>query len=322
MINVQNLRKSYGDTVAVDNLSMTIADNHIYGFLGPNGAGKTTTLNIITGCLAADAGEVVIDGYDILRAPREAKRRIGYLPEQPPLYDDMTPAEFLTFVGEAKGLRGSVLRSSVDAAMEKTDIADVRRRLIRHLSKGYRQRVGIAQAILGEPSTVILDEPTVGLDPIQVSEVRSLIRDLGQAHTVIFSSHILSEVSALCDRVLIISQGRLMAEDTPENLSACAPGIHRITITVRGEPSHALDALKKLSNVSASIISGDGGETQLRLESRADVREQVSAALASAGVPLLGMMLDMATLEDVFLELTRGESSGNNGKEAGNAVDL
>lgn len=316
MIEVQNLTKRYGDTVAVDSLSITIADHHIYGFLGPNGAGKTTTLNIMTGCLAADSGDVTVDGYDILRAPREAKRRIGYLPEQPPLYDDMTPAEFLSFVGEAKGLHGDKLRASVSAAMEKTDITAVRRRLIRHLSKGYRQRVGIAQAILGSPATVILDEPTVGLDPIQVSEMRALIRELGRSHTVIFSSHILSEVSALCDRVLILSRGRLVAEDTPENLAARAPGVYRIAVTVRGEPARALAALQSLPNATVRIDAAEGSETRLLLESQADVREAISATMASAGVPLLGMTLDAATLEDVFLELTRGEASADAGEGA------
>lgn len=307
MIEVHHLTKRYGDTVAVDGLSMTVADHHIYGFLGPNGAGKTTTLNMITGCLAADAGEVLIDGYDILRAPREAKRHIGYLPEQPPLYDDMTPAEYLTFVGEAKGLRGAALRAAVDAAMEKTGVAEMRRRLIRNLSKGYRQRVGIAQAILGEPKTVILDEPTVGLDPIQVAELRALIRTLGQSHTVVFSSHILSEVSALCDRVLILSHGQLMAEDAPENLSAHAPGVYRVAVTVRGEPGPALAALAALEGASARVLSSAANESRLLLEAASDVREEIPAVLAAAHVPLLGMALETATLEDVFLELTRGE---------------
>lgn len=309
LIEVQNLTKRYGATIAVDHLTMTIEDHHIYGFLGPNGAGKTTTLHMITGCLAADSGNVKIDGYDILRAPLQAKSRIGYLPEQPPLYDDMTPEEFLRFVGEAKGLRGKKLRTAVDSVMERTSIADMRRRLIRNLSKGYRQRVGIAQAILGDPATVILDEPTVGLDPLQVTEMRTLIRELAQSHTVVFSSHILSEVSALCDRVLILAQGHLLAEDAPEHLSAHMPGLHRLIVTVRGEPDAAVSRLRQLPDTTVVILSSTGTETQIQLESASDRRESVSAALAAAGIPLLGMTLETATLEDVFLDLTRSETS-------------
>ena len=307
MITVEHLTKCYGDFLAVDDLSFEIEEGHVYGFLGPNGAGKSTTMNIITGCLSATSGRVRIDGHDIFEEPGAAKRLIGYLPEQPPLYDDMTPAEYLTFVGEAKGLRGAALRAAVDAAMEKTGVAEMRRRLIRNLSKGYRQRVGIAQAILGEPKTVILDEPTVGLDPIQVAELRALIRTLGQSHTVVFSSHILSEVSALCDRVLILSHGQLMAEDAPENLSAHAPGVYRVAVTVRGEPGPALAALAALEGASARVLSSAANESRLLLEAASDVREEIPAVLAAAHVPLLGMALETATLEDVFLELTRGE---------------
>lgn len=314
MIKVRHLTKHYGDITAVDDLSVTIADNHIYGFLGPNGAGKTTTLNMITGCLAADCGEVTIDGYDLLRAPREAKRRIGYLPEQPPLYDDMTPEEYLAFVGDAKGLRGEKRRNAVEAAMQKTSITDARRRLIRNLSKGYRQRVGIAQAILGEPQTVILDEPTVGLDPIQVTEIRALIRELGKSHTVIFSSHILSEVSALCDRILILSHGKLLAEDTPERLSARAPGAHRVTVTVRGEPEKTASVLRKIKGTTVKILSGERSEVHLLLEAPSDIRERISAALAAAHIPLLGMALETASLEDVFLELMRDEQHEEKGE--------
>lgn len=315
MIEVHNLTKRYGNTVAVDGLSIMFADNYIYGFLGPNGAGKSTTLNIITGCLAADAGEVLIDGYDILRSPRAAKRQIGYLPEQPPLYDDMTPTEYLMFVGEAKGQRGAALHAAVDAAMQKTGIFDVKQRLIRNLSKGYQQRVGIAQAILGNPKTVILDEPTAGLDPIQVAEMRELIRVLGHSHTVIFSSHILSEVSALCDHVLILSHGKLMAEDTPENLAAHTPGTYRIAITVRGEPGPALAALSMLKGTSTRVLSSGTNESQLLLDAVTDIREKIPAVLAASHVPLLGMALENATLEDVFLELTRSEQAEMREKE-------
>lgn len=212
MIKVEHLTKRYGDLLAVDDLSFNIDDGHIYGFLGPNGAGKSTTMNIMAGCLSPTAGSVSVDGFDIIQQSLDAKRRIGYLPEQPPLYMNETPLEYLQFVGEAKGLRGDVLKAQVADAVERTGLENVKTRLISTLSKGYKQRVGIAQAILGNPGTIILDEPTVGLDPIQIIEIRSLIKELGKKHSVIFSSHILSEVRAICESVLIISHGRLAAE--------------------------------------------------------------------------------------------------------------
>lgn len=211
MIRVEHLTKCYGNFLAVDDLSFDIDDGHVYGFLGPNGAGKSTTMNIMTGCLSPTAGKVTIDGHDILDEPETAKRRIGYLPEQPPLYVNETPEEYLEFVGEAKGLRGAELKAQMEDVIVRTGIGDVRNRLISALSKGYRQRVGIAQALLGDPGTIILDEPTVGLDPIQIIEIRDLIKDLGQTHSVIFSSHILSEVQAICETVLIINRGKLVA---------------------------------------------------------------------------------------------------------------
>lgn len=211
MIRVEHLTKCYGNFLAVDDLSFDIDDGHVYGFLGPNGAGKSTTMNIMTGCLSPTAGKVKIDGHDILDEPETVKRRIGYLPEQPPLYVNETPEEYLEFVGEAKGLRGAELKAQMEDVIVRTGIGNVRNRLISALSKGYRQRVGIAQALLGNPGTIILDEPTVGLDPIQIIEIRDLIKDLGQTHSVIFSSHILSEVQAICETVLIINRGKLVA---------------------------------------------------------------------------------------------------------------
>lgn len=218
MIEGSHLTKYYGSFLAVDDLSFTIPDGHVYGFLGPNGAGKSTTMNIMTGCLSPTEGKVMIDGHDILAEPEAAKRCMGYLPEQPPLYLNETPWEYLTFVGEAKGLRGKELREEIDSAVQSAGIENVRDRLIGTLSKGYRQRVGIAQALLGDPKVVILDEPTVGLDPLQIIEIRDLIRQLGEKHTVILSSHILSEVQAICDKVLIISHGKLVAYDDTEKL--------------------------------------------------------------------------------------------------------
>ena len=226
MLQVEHLTKRYGAVTAVDDLSFEIEREGVYGFLGPNGAGKSTTMNIMTGCLSATAGTVRISGYDIYESPREAKRRVGYLPEQPPLYLGETPEEYLRFVGEAKGLRGAELRRQIEAVVEETGIGDMRRRRISALSKGYRQRVGIAQALLGEPDTVILDEPTVGLDPLQILEIRALIASLGESRTVLISSHILSEVQAMCSKILIISHGRLVAFDAPDALEArlASPG--------------------------------------------------------------------------------------------------
>ena len=218
MISVEHLTKCYGSFTAVKDLSFEIAEGHVYGFLGPNGAGKTTTMNIMTGCLSATKGEIKIDGHDIFEEPEKAKKLIGYLPEQPPLYMVETPEEYLRFVGEAKGLRGAALKQQIDDVMEQTRIGTVRNRRISALSKGYKQRVGIAQALLGNPKVIILDEPTVGLDPIQIIEIRTLIKELGKMHTVIFSSHILSEVQTICDQILIIAKGKLIAFDGPEQL--------------------------------------------------------------------------------------------------------
>ena len=218
MITVEHLTKRYGSVTAVDDISFTLETGHIYGFLGPNGAGKSTTMNIMTGCLAASAGEVTIDGHDIFEDARQAKRLIGYLPEIPPLYTDETPWEYLCFVAQAKGIPAKQIPDEVARAVAETRLDEMAGRLIRNLSKGYRQRVGIAQALLGSPPYIILDEPTVGLDPLQIIEIRDLIKELGRSHTVIFSSHILSEVQAICDQILIISKGKLVAYDTAANL--------------------------------------------------------------------------------------------------------
>lgn len=220
MIKVKNLSKNYGPVQAVKDISFTVEEGKVYGFLGPNGAGKSTTMNIITGCLSASAGEVSVNGFDIVDEPIEAKRSIGYLPEIPPLYPDMTPYEYLEFIGRAKGLKGEDLYDEMEYVMEKTDILSVSNRLMKNLSKGYRQRVGIAQAIMGDPDIIILDEPTVGLDPLQIIEIRALIRELAEEHTVILSSHILQEIEAVCDRVIMISMGRIVADAALSDLTA------------------------------------------------------------------------------------------------------
>ena len=224
LIEVKSLVKQYGTHLALDDLSFTVEDNEIFGFLGPNGAGKSTTMNIITGYLAPTSGTVSIDGHDIVDDPIGAKKLIGYLPELPPLYMDMTPREYLKFVGEAKGVSKADLKDEIDRVMEKTAISDVQNQIIKTLSKGYRQRVGMAEAIIGSPKVIIMDEPTVGLDPMQIIEFRDMIRELGKDHTVIISSHILAEISEICHKIMIIVKGKLVAIDTPENLAATLGG--------------------------------------------------------------------------------------------------
>ena len=235
MIKVEHLTKYYGDFLAVDDLSFQIAEGHVYGFLGPNGAGKTTTMNIMTGCLSPTSGSVTVGGFDILAEPEQAKRLIGYLPEQPPLYLNETPLEYLRFVGEAKGLRGEELDRQVSEVIGQVKIREVAHRRISALSKGYRQRVGIAQALLGSPKVIILDEPTVGLDPLQIIEIRDLIRQLGQAHTVILSSHILSEVQAICEKILIIAHGKLLAFGEPDQLERSLLSVGEIDFTTEAD---------------------------------------------------------------------------------------
>ncbi len=250
IISVEHLTKYYGNFLAVDDISFHIKEGHVYGFLGPNGAGKSTTMNIMTGCLSATSGHVSIDGHDIFEEPDAAKRQIGYLPEHPPLYLNDTPMEYLRFVGEAKGLRGEELDRQVGEVIRKTGIAGVRNRRISNLSKGYRQRVGIAQALLGNPKVIILDEPTVGLDPLQIIQIRDLIKELGRTHTVIFSSHILSEVQTICDQILIISKGKLVAYDTPANLEKQLLAPNEIRLTTDATADELRHILTKVPSIS------------------------------------------------------------------------
>ena len=266
MIEIKHLVKKYGNHTAVDDLSLTVEPGKIYGFLGPNGAGKSTTMNIITGYLAADSGEVLINGHDIFKEPEEAKTCIGYLPEIPPLYTDMTVLEYLNFAAELKKLEKKKRKEYVESAMETTGVKEVAGRLIRNLSKGYRQRVGFAQALLGYPEIIILDEPTVGLDPKQITEIRDLIRKLGEKHTVILSSHILSEISAVCDHVFIISKGKLVASDSTNNLVGMMTGAQEILLTVRGDGKEALDLLRKTKDIKkvdqTTLEAASESETQ------------------------------------------------------------
>ena len=319
MIEVKHLTKRYGNHVAVNDLNFTIDKGKVYGFLGPNGAGKSTTMNIITGCLGATEGEVLIDGHSIAEEPMQAKRLIGYLPEQPPVYMDMTPAEYLDFVARAKGIPAKERAQQIETVTEKTRIQDVRNRLIRNLSKGYRQRVGIAQALLGRPEIIILDEPTVGLDPAQIIEIRELIRELGKEHTLVLSSHILSEVQAVCDAIMIISKGRLVASDTSENLTALFAGTVTLNLDVRATEDAARKVLDTVPGIEDMALSaGEPGIThvQLKPEEDQDIRETLFFAFAKAGLPILSMMQNHASLEDVFLELTQDDGTADSGNSS------
>ena len=321
MISVEHLTKCYGGFTAVDDLSFEIEEGHVYGFLGPNGAGKSTTMNIMTGCLSATKGRVVIDGYDIFQEPYEAKKRIGYLPEQPPLYMNETPEEYLRFVGEAKGLRGPELDRQIGEVIAQTKIEDVRRRSIAALSKGYKQRVGIAQALLGQPKVIILDEPTVGLDPIQIIEIRDLIRQLGQSHTVIFSSHILSEVQAICDQILMIAKGKLIAFDRPENLEKKLLCPNEITFTAEASEREVTDILSAIGHITdMQAESQEHGLVRVQLKTDLDNIHDLSRSLFFAFAEhrhaLLEMTLKKANLEDIFLELTEQSEQAPDGEES------
>ena len=311
MIEINHLVKKYGSHVAVDDLSLTVEPGKIYGFLGPNGAGKSTTMNIITGYLAATSGEVKINGFDVLKQPEEAKKCVGYLPELPPLYMDMTVKEYLDFVAELKKLEKSLRAGYVKEAMKITKTEEVSGRLIRNLSKGYRQRVGFAQAVLGYPEILILDEPTVGLDPKQIIEIRDLIKELGKKHTIILSSHILSEISAVCDHVFIISHGKLVASDSTENLLERMTGAQEIEMLVKAEEDTAETAIREVAQVERceKTESKEDGAVQLLVTAKkdADVREAIYHTCVEHHMPILEMKAASKSLEDVFLELTSQE---------------
>ena len=308
MIEVKNLVKRYGDHLAVDDLSFTVERGQIYGFLGPNGAGKSTTMNIITGYIASTEGEVIINGHNILDEPGEAKKSIGYLPEQPPLYFDMTVIEYLKFAAELKKIPKADRQQMIDEVMELVKITDMQSRLIKNLSKGYKQRVGLAQAILGYPEIIILDEPTVGLDPKQIIEIRDLIKSLSEKHTVILSSHILSEVSAVCDYVMIIAHGKLVASDTPENLSRLMIGSNELELTIktdREDMDEILHTIPEIEEMSLSESQEEGAiDIFIKTAEDTDIREKVFYLFAEKKCPIIKMESSRLSLEDVFLELT------------------
>lgn len=317
MIEVENLTKKYGSQVAVDNLSFRVERGMIYGFLGPNGAGKSTTMNMMTGYIAATSGTVKINGYDILKNPEQAKKSIGYLPELPPVYPDMTVYEYLRFVAELKKVKKNERQAQIEDVMKQTQIEDVEGRLIKNLSKGYKQRVGLAQAIIGYPEVIILDEPTVGLDPKQIIEIRELIRELAKKHTIILSSHILSEVSAVCDHIMIISKGKLVASDTPEGLMTLLKGGRQMKLSVLGEQSKVEELLQSMESVKDFSMQPPRAEgmvsVNIRTEDTEDIRVELFHRLAAADMPIMELSLSEKSLEDVFLELTGEEDKENEG---------
>lgn len=310
MIEVKNLVKKYGNHTAVDNLNFTVESGKIYGFLGPNGAGKSTTMNIMTGYIGATEGDVIIDGHSISEEPGEAKKHIGYLPEIPPLYTDMKALEYLKFAAELKGIEKGKRAKAITDAMNLTKLTDVSQRLIKNLSKGYKQRVGLAQAVLGMPDIIILDEPTVGLDPKQIIEIRDMIKKLGKKHTVILSSHILQEVSAVCDEVMIISHGQMVACDTPENLEKIMEDTSKITIKVKASKNDIDSILKNITGIDKIEYKNSSEQDVLEVivttDVSVDIREKLFYAFAENNLPVIEMYSYKMSLEDVFLKLTSG----------------
>ncbi|MCL2572089.1 MAG: ABC transporter ATP-binding protein [Defluviitaleaceae bacterium] len=316
MIEVRNLTKVYGQHKAIDHINFTVDDGEIVGFLGPNGAGKTTTMNIMTGFIAATSGEVSINGLDIVADAQKAKAQIGYMPDTPPVYGDMRVDEYLNFVADIKGVRRSLRKDMLAEIKRQVRIEDMSRRLIKNLSRGYRQRVGLAQAMVGYPKVIIMDEPTIGLDPKQIIEMRDVVKNLGNKHTVILSSHILQEVSAVCDRVMIINRGKIVASDTPERLSAkLSRGNNRMQVRVKGEKSKILKALEEypvIRNVEAKSAT-EPGTIDLILSGEKDdmdIREFIFRCMCKNNLPILLMKSTELTLEEIFLQLTGDVRSG------------
>ncbi len=311
MIEVRHLSRNFGAVQAIQDISFEVQKGEIVGFLGPNGAGKTTTMRILTGYIPATSGTAKVAGFDVQEESLEVRKRIGYMPENPPLYTDMTVDQYLNFVAKIKGVGGKVRKKKVDEAMEKVGITDVRKRIIKHLSKGYRQRVGLAQALVHDPEVLILDEPTIGLDPKQIREVRTLIKGLAGQHTVILSTHILPEVSMTCQRVIIINKGRVVAEDTPDNLTARLSGSERLVLEVEGPADavkQALQAVPGVQSLSVDRANGDG-RIQLTIESGAgaDLRKELARTVVNNGWGLLELRPIEMSLEDVFLHLVTEE---------------
>jgi len=315
LIEVRNLTKQYGQRKAIDNINFSIKAGEVVGFLGPNGAGKTTTMNIMTGFIAATHGDVSIDGIDVIAEPEKAKRNIGYLPDTPPVYLDMRVEEYLNFVADIKGVRRSQRKEMVKYVMEQVSISDIPKRLIKNLSRGYKQRVGLAQAMIGNPKVIIMDEPTIGLDPKQIIEMRDVIKNLGKKYTVILSSHIMQEVSAVCDRMMIINRGKIVAQGTPESLSETVnKGANKMQVRVKGEREQILNGLKEFSaiKVDSANTGAEKGTIDLTLsnDNGEDIREAIFRAMAKNNSPILLMKSTEMSLEEIFLSITDSDRMG------------
>ena len=315
MIQVENITKKYGSFTAVNNINFEIEEGEIVGFLGPNGAGKSTTMNMITGFIEPTSGKIVVDGYDISKKPRKAKRQIGYMPEGVPLYSDLTVKEFVTYMAELKGVPKKERKDKVQKAIQETGLTDVQNKLTRNLSRGYKQRVSMAGALVSNPKVIILDEPTVGLDPKQVTEIRALIKELGKEHTVILSSHILSEVSQICNRVIIINNGQIVAIDTPENLEKKVVKDNSVYVTVEDQ-DNKMEAMKdKLPGVKEiKLVSENEDKTKkyiITAEADVDLRKSIFETLAKEGITIFEMKKSDATLEDAFMQLIDSQNDQN-----------
>lgn len=311
MIEVENLSKSFNNLKAIDRVSFRVEKGEILGFLGPNGAGKTTTMRIITGYMPATEGNARVAGYDIRTQSLEARKHIGYLPENPPLYHEMTVRSYLRFVAKIKGLSGSQRESGVNNVIEKCRIQDVAHRIIGRLSKGYKQRVGLAQALLGDPDILVLDEPTIGLDPKQINDVRHVIKDLAGSHTVVLSTHILPEVSMTCNRVVIIDHGKIIAEDTPENLTSKLRGAERVYVEAAGPVDSLKTVLGSVPGVIKVAVEGEGeglAKFQVESELKRDIRRDLASAVVHGGFGLLEMRTVTMSLEEVFIKLVTSET--------------
>ena len=310
MIEVKNVTKKYGKAVAVDNISFTIKEGEIVGLLGPNGAGKSTTMNMITGFIEPTQGEIIIDGYDMMKKPKKAKKEIGYMPEGVPLYTDLTVKEFVTYMAEIKQVNKKERKEKVEKIIEKTGLKDVENKLTRNLSRGYKQRVSMAGALVGEPKILILDEPTVGLDPKQITEIRNLIKELGKTHTVILSSHILSEVSQICNKVIIINKGKIVAIDTPENLENKVTNNNCIYVTVE-DPENKMETMKeKIKDIRKLelVEKNEDGTKQYIIEANGDIdlRKTIFSEFAKESITIFEMKKADSTLEDAFMKLIEG----------------
>lgn len=307
MIEVKNVTKRYGSTIAVDDISFEVKDGEVVGFLGPNGAGKSTTMNMITGFIEPTTGQIIVNGNDISKRPRKAKKEIGYMPENVPLYYELTAKEFVSYMAELKLVKRSERKQEVEKVLKETGLEDVKNKLIRNLSRGYKQRVSMAGALVGNPDVIILDEPTVGLDPKQITEIRSLIKELGKNHTVILSTHILSEVSQICERVIIINKGKIVAIDTPENLEKTTREKNGIMVTVedpKDNMSHLKDKIKEIDSVELVKDNEDGTKQYLITTSTdMDLRKQLFEVLPKEEIVIFELRKTETTLEDAFIKL-------------------